>query len=64
MAVIQEAWIQGVSTRKVDDLVQAMGCSLISKIGIFPNAASIRRIGGAVLLEQNDEWQLQHRYDA
>ena len=25
VAVIQEAWIQGVSTRKVDDLVQAMG---------------------------------------
>ena len=31
MAVIQEAWIQGVSTRKVDDLVQAMGMSGISK---------------------------------
>jgi transposase-like protein len=26
-AVIQEAWIQGVSTRKVDDLVQALGIS-------------------------------------
>ena len=25
VAVIQEAWISGVSTRKVDDLVQAMG---------------------------------------
>src|SRR5215210_2469074 len=25
VAVIQEAWIGGVSTRKVDDLVQAMG---------------------------------------
>ena len=25
VAVIQEAWIQGVSTRKVDDLVQAIG---------------------------------------
>ncbi|MCW2273517.1 transposase-like protein [Rhodoblastus acidophilus] len=30
-AVIQEAYIQGVSTRKVDDLVQAMGMSGISK---------------------------------
>jgi transposase-like protein len=27
VAVIQEAWIQGVSTRKVDELVQAMGMS-------------------------------------
>ena len=31
MAVIQEAWIGGVSTRRVDDLVQAMGLSGISK---------------------------------
>lgn len=31
VAVIQEAWIAGVSTRRVDDLVQAMGLSGISK---------------------------------
>jgi putative transposase len=30
-AVIQEAYIQGISTRSVDDLVQAMGLSGISK---------------------------------
>ena len=30
-AVVQEAYIQGVSTRSVDDLVQAMGMSGISK---------------------------------
>jgi putative transposase len=30
-AVIQEAWIGGVSTRRVDDLVQAMGLTGISK---------------------------------
>jgi transposase-like protein len=27
-AVIQEAWVHGVSTRKVDDLVQAMGAAM------------------------------------
>ena len=31
-------------------------------VGIFPDEASIRRLVGAILLEQNDEWQLQHRY--
>jgi transposase-like protein len=31
VAVIQEAWIGGVSTRKVDDLVQAMGLTGIGK---------------------------------
>src|SRR5213080_4960135 len=31
-------------------------------VGIFPNEASITRLIGAVLLERNDEWQLQHRY--
>ena len=30
-AVIQEAYVQGISTRSVDELVQAMGCSGISK---------------------------------
>ena len=38
-AVIQEAYIQGVSTRSVDELVQAMGMSGISKSQVSRFAA-------------------------
>ena len=31
-------------------------------MGIFPNEASIHQLIGAVLMEQNEELQLQHRY--
>src|ERR671917_2225524 len=31
-------------------------------VGIFPSEQSILRLIGAVLLEANDEWQLQHRH--
>ena len=31
-------------------------------MGIFPNDASITRLVGAMMLEQNDEWSLNRRY--
>ncbi len=40
-AVIQEAYIHGVSTRSVDDLVQAMGASGISKSQVSRFCAEI-----------------------
>ena len=39
-AVIQEAYVQGVSTRSVDDLVKAMGMTGISKSQVV---AAVRR---------------------
>ena len=46
VAVIQEVWIGGVSTRRDDDLVQAMGLAGISKSQVFKLCKSPRESGG------------------
>ena len=48
-AVIQEAYIQGVSTRSVDDLVKALGMSGISKSQVSRLCAEIDERVGAFL---------------
>src|SRR5258705_6113842 len=40
-AVIQEAYVHGISTRSVDDLVRAMGCSGVSKSQVSRLCADI-----------------------
>ena len=40
-AVIQEAYVHGISTRSVDELVQAMGCSGVSKSQVSRLCAEI-----------------------
>ena len=44
-AVIQEAYIQGISTRSVDELVKAMGMSGISKSQVSPAVRGDRPAG-------------------
>lgn len=45
------------STHPLERLNQAVK-RRANGVGIFPNKASIRRLIGAVLMEQNEEWPL------
>lgn len=57
IAVIQEAWIAGVSTRKVDDLVQAMGLSGISKSQVSKLCKDIdERVNAFLRRPMEGEW--------
>ena len=57
VAVIREAWIAGVSTRKVDELVQAMGMSGISKSSVSKLCREIdERVGAFLGRPLEGEW--------
>jgi transposase-like protein len=57
VAVIQEAWIGGVSTRRVDELVQAMGLAGISKSQVSKLCKEIdERVGGFLDRPLEGEW--------
>jgi transposase-like protein len=57
VAVIQEAWIGGVSTRRVDDLVQAMGLAGISKSTVSKLCKDIdERVAGFLERPLEGEW--------
>jgi len=56
-AVVQEAWIGGVSTRRVDELVQAMGLSGISRSTVSKLCKDIdERVGGFLERPLEGEW--------
>ena len=48
VAVIQEAYIQGISTRSVDDLVKAMGGTGVSKSHMW-TASSLQDVGSSLI---------------
>src|SRR3954463_1564234 len=57
VAVIQEAWVGGVSTRRVDDLVQAMGLAGISKSTVSKLCKDIDdRVGAFLERPLAGEW--------
>jgi putative transposase len=57
VAVIQEAWVGGVSTRRVDDLVQAMGLAGISKSTVSKLCKDIEdRVGAFLDRPLSGEW--------
>jgi len=57
VAVIQEAWIGGVSTRKVDELAKAMGLSGISKSSVSRLCADIdERVDAFLNRPLEGEW--------
>jgi putative transposase len=61
MAFPKSHWAKLHSTNPIERLNKEVK-RRADVVGIFPNEDSIKRLVGAILLEQNDEWQLQHRY--
>ena len=58
LAVIQQAYVEGVSIRRVDDLVKALGCEGISKSQVSRRrslASACRRLG-SLLFTFSTRW--------
>jgi len=57
VAVVQEAYVKGISTRKVDDLVQALGMSGISKSQVSRLCGELdERVKSFLSRELSGEW--------
>ena len=61
MSFSRAHWTQIYSTNPLERL-NAEIKRRTNVVGIFPNDASIVRLVGAMMLEQNDEWSLNLRY--
>ena len=58
LAVIQQAYVEGVSTRRVDDLVKALGCEGISKSPDVAHLSGAGRGGGWLHGPSAGRWTL------
>jgi len=57
----QACWWQIHSTNPLERLNKEIK-RRTNVVGIFPNEAAIRRLIGALMLEQNGEWAVTRRY--
>ena len=61
MAFPKEHWAQISNTNPLERLNKEIK-RRSDVIGIFPNDDAIRRLVGALMIEQTDEWQVSRRY--